>query len=66
MKWMALNSAAHTAVCGAGVEMNTIRRVQYQEPNVPPGYGVGYPSPPGLVESVGINGWAGWRLGVGE
>ena len=49
-----------------GVEMNTIRRVQYQESNVPPGYGVGWHSPLGLVESAGINGWAGRRLGVGE
>ena len=48
-----------------GVEMNTIRRVQYQEPNVLPGYGVGWRSPPGLVESVGINSWADLRLGVG-
>ena len=47
--------------------MNAIRRVQSQEPNVPPGYGVGWNPPPGLVESVGIHiGWAGRRLGVGE
>mgnify|MGYP003320630718 CR=1 FL=1 len=43
------------------------RAVQSQESNVPPGYGVGWRSPPGLVESVGIHiGWAGRRLGVGE
>ena len=31
------------------------RAVQSQESNVPPGYGVGWRSPPGLVESVGIH-----------
>ena len=30
-------------------------RAQSQESNVPPGYGVGWRSPPGLVESVGIH-----------
>ena len=50
-----------------GLETNTIRRAQSQEPNVPLGYGVGWNPPPGPVESVGIHtGWAGRRLGVGE
>ena len=31
------------------------RAAQSQESNVPPGYGVGWRPPPGLVESVGIH-----------
>ena len=68
MKWAAsrLCCLYHTPVVW-GLEMNAIRRVQSQEPNVPLGYGVGWNPPPGLVESVGIHiGWAGRRLGVGE
>ena len=68
MKWAAsrLGCLYHAPVV-RGLEMNAIRRVQSQEPNVPPGYGVGWNPPPGLVESVGIHtGWAGRRLGVGE
>ena len=68
MKWAAsrLGCLYHAPVV-RGLEMNAICRVQSQEPNVPPGYGVGWNPPPGLVESVGIHiGWAGRRLGVGE
>ena len=55
MKWAAsrLGCLYHAPVV-QGLEMNAIRRVQSQEPNVPPGYGVGWNPPPGLVESVGI------------
>ena len=55
-----------TPLCGEQ-DQALPRAAQSQESNVPPGYGVGWRSPPGLVESVGIHiGWAGRRLGVGE
>ena len=66
MQWVVVAPAARIAVCGVGVGVNTACRVQYQESNVASGYGVGWSPPPGLAVPVGINSWAGRRLGVGE
>ena len=41
MKWAVVAPAARTAICDVGVGVNTACRVQYQESNVAPGYGVG-------------------------